>query len=161
MESIAFVLYRPPNRVKKYTAQPSGRQSQRARTETLHFGDTQPLARDRMKKGFYTIMSAQFFSSLADNALVRRRSGIAPHCLGSAEWQRAALVPMFALFYVVLAPFVGAFADAVPKGKVMFISNLIKVFGCLMMLFGTHPLMSLRRSSAWVPPPIRRRSTAS
>jgi MFS transporter, LPLT family, lysophospholipid transporter len=49
---------------------------------------------------------------------------------------------MFALFYVVLAPFVGAFADALPKGKVMFVSNAIKVVGCLMMLFGTHPLMS-------------------
>jgi MFS transporter, LPLT family, lysophospholipid transporter len=51
-------------------------------------------------------------------------------------------VPMFALFYVVLAPFVGAFADALPKGKVMFVSNAIKVVGCLMMLFGTHPLLS-------------------
>ena len=49
---------------------------------------------------------------------------------------------MFALFYVVLAPFVGAFADALPKGKVMFISNAIKVVGCLMMLFGSHPLMA-------------------
>jgi MFS family permease len=49
---------------------------------------------------------------------------------------------MFALFYVVLAPFVGAFADALPKGRVMFISNSIKVVGCLMMLFGSHPLLS-------------------
>jgi MFS family permease len=49
---------------------------------------------------------------------------------------------MFALFYVVLAPFVGAFADAYPKGKVMLASNSIKVIGCLMMLFGTHPLMA-------------------
>jgi LPLT family lysophospholipid transporter-like MFS transporter len=94
-----------------------------------------------MKKGFYTIMSAQFFSSLADNALFVAavellRTGGAP------EWQRAALVPMFALFYVILAPFVGAFADAVPKGKVMFVSNSIKVVGCLMMLFGTHPLLA-------------------
>jgi len=94
-----------------------------------------------MKKGFSTIMSAQFFSSLADNALFVAavellRTGGAP------EWQRAALIPMFALFYVLLAPFVGAFADALPKGKVMLISNTIKVVGCLMMLFGTHPLMS-------------------
>jgi MFS family permease len=94
-----------------------------------------------MKRGFYTIMSAQFFSSLADNALFVAavellRSGGAP------EWQRAALVPMFALFYVVLAPFVGAFADALPKGKVMFVSNAIKVVGCLTMLFGTHPLLA-------------------
>jgi LPLT family lysophospholipid transporter-like MFS transporter len=94
-----------------------------------------------MKRGFYTIMAAQFFSSLADNALFvvaveLLRTGGAP------KWQPAALVPMFALFYVVLAPFVGAFADARPKGQVMFVSNAIKVVGCLMMLFGSHPLMS-------------------
>jgi MFS family permease len=94
-----------------------------------------------MKKGFYTIMSAQFCSSLADNALLVAaiellRSSHAP------AWQVPALAPMFALFYVVLAPFVGAFADAVPKGKVMFYANSIKVVGCLMMLFGGHPLLS-------------------
>jgi MFS transporter, LPLT family, lysophospholipid transporter len=94
-----------------------------------------------MKKGFYTIMSAQFFSSLADNALLVAaiellRTSNAP------AWQIPALTPMFALFYVVLAPFVGAFADAVPKGTVMFYSNAIKVIGCLMMLFGAHPLLA-------------------
>jgi MFS transporter, LPLT family, lysophospholipid transporter len=94
-----------------------------------------------MKRGFYTIMSAQFFSSLADNALFVAAVELLKSS-GQAEWQRAALVPMFALFYVILAPFVGAFADAVPKGKVMFLSNLIKVVGCLMMLFGVHPLVS-------------------
>ncbi len=94
-----------------------------------------------MKKGFYTIMSAQFFSSLADNALFVAAVELI-RTSGGAEWQRAALVPMFALFYVVLAPFVGAFADALPKGRVMFVSNLIKVAGCLMMLFGTHPLLA-------------------
>jgi len=94
-----------------------------------------------MKRGFYTIMAAQFFSSLADNALfvvaveLLRQSG-------APSWQPAALVPMFALFYVVLAPYVGALADARPKGNVMFISNAIKVVGCLMMLFGSHPLLS-------------------
>jgi MFS family permease len=94
-----------------------------------------------MKRGFYTIMSAQFFSSLADNALFVAAVELL-RTSGAPEWQRAALVPMFALFYVVLAPFVGAFADALPKGKVMFVSNAIKVVGCLMMLFGTHPLMA-------------------
>jgi MFS family permease len=94
-----------------------------------------------MKKGFYTIMSAQFFSSLADNALFVAAVELLK-TTGAAEWQRAALVPMFALFYVVLAPFVGAFADAVPKGKVMFTSNAIKVVGCLLMLFGLHPLLA-------------------
>jgi len=94
-----------------------------------------------MKKGFYTIMSAQFFSSLADNALFVAAVELLKTS-GQLEWQRAALVPMFALFYVVLAPLVGAFADAVPKGKVMFVSNSIKVVGCLMMLFGSHPLLA-------------------
>ena len=92
-----------------------------------------------MKRGFYTIMLAQFFSSLADNALfvvavelLRAKNG--------PEWTRAALVPMFALFYVILAPFVGALADSRPKGQVMFASNAVKVLGCVMMLFGTYPL---------------------
>ena len=94
-----------------------------------------------MKKGFYTIMGAQFCSSLADNALLvaaieMLKSSDAP------AWQIPALTPMFALFYVVLAPFVGAFADAVPKGRVMFYANSIKVAGCLLMLFGSHPLLS-------------------
>ena len=94
-----------------------------------------------MKRGFFTIMSAQFFSSLADNALFVAAVELLG-ASGAPEWQRAALVPMFALFYVVLAPFVGAFADALPKGRVMFFSNAIKIVGCLMMLFGSHPLVA-------------------
>ena len=94
-----------------------------------------------MKKGFYTIMSAQFFSSLADNALLVAAIELLKSS-NSPDWQIPALAPMFALFYVLLAPFVGAFADAVPKGKVMFVSNSIKVVGCLMMLFGSHPLLA-------------------
>ena len=94
-----------------------------------------------MKKGFYTIMSAQFFSSLADNALLVAaiellRTSSAP------TWHVTALVPMFALFYVVLAPMVGAFADALPKGTVMLISNTIKIVGCVLMLFGLEPLFA-------------------
>lgn len=94
-----------------------------------------------MKKGFYTIMSAQFFSSLADNALLVAAIELLKSS-GAPAWHVPALTPMFALFYVVLAPFVGAFADAVPKGKVMFVSNAIKVVGCVMMLFGGHPLIA-------------------
>ncbi|WP_460532802.1 lysophospholipid transporter LplT [Chitinimonas naiadis] len=94
-----------------------------------------------MKRGFYTVMSAQFFSSLADNALFP--AAVAWLRLsGAAEWQSAALVPIFALFYVILAPFLGAFADALPKGRVMFWSNAIKLAGCVMMLVGVHPLLS-------------------
>jgi len=94
-----------------------------------------------MKKGFYTIMSAQFCSSLADNALLVTAIELLK-TTGAPAWEVPALTPMFALFYVILAPFVGAFADAVPKGRVMFVSNAIKVVGCLMMLLGAHPLLA-------------------
>ena len=94
-----------------------------------------------MKRGFYTLMSAQFFSSLADQALFVAAVELIKGG-GGAEWQRAALVPIFALFYVILAPWLGAFADAYPKRNVMLVSNAIKVIGCVMMLVGTHPLMA-------------------
>ena len=107
-------------------------------TRRLH---DQPASRDTMKKGFSTIMSAQFFSSLADNALLVAAIELLRMSKAPA-WQTPALAPMFALFYVILAPFVGAFADAVPKGRVMFISNSVKVAGCVLMLFGAHPLFA-------------------
>ena len=94
-----------------------------------------------MKKGFYTIMAAQFFSSLADNALLIAAIELL-RTSGAPAWHVPALTPMFALFYVILAPLVGAFADAVPKGTVMLISNTIKIVGCLLMLFGTNPLLA-------------------
>ena len=94
-----------------------------------------------MKRGFYTIMAAQFFSSLADNALFVAAVELLL-AEGAPDWQAAALVPMFAFFYVALAPWVGAFADSRPKGQVMLISNAIKIVGCLMMLFGSHPLLA-------------------
>ena len=113
-----------------------------------------------MKKGFYTIMAAQFFSSLADNALLVAAIELLRQSDAPA-WHIPALTPMFALFYVLLAPLVGAFADAVPKGTVMFISNAIKVAGCLIMLFGAHPLLARTASSASAPLPIHPPSTAS
>jgi MFS family permease len=94
-----------------------------------------------MKKGFSTIMSAQFFSSLADNALLVAAIELL-NSSAAPVWHVAALPSMFALFYVLLAPFVGAFADALPKGKVMFVANAVKVVGCMMMMFGTHPLLA-------------------
>jgi MFS family permease len=49
---------------------------------------------------------------------------------------------MLALFYVLLAPFLGAFADALPKGRVMLAANTVKMAGCLMMLAGVNPLVA-------------------
>ena len=92
-----------------------------------------------MSLGFYIIMAAQFFSSLADNALL-----VAAIALlfqnHSPTWLTPYLKFFFVVSYVFLAPWVGAFADRLPKGQVMLVSNAIKIVGCLMLLFGVNPL---------------------
>jgi len=87
-----------------------------------------------MKRGFYTIMAAQFFSSLADNALLIAAIAQLLELDGPA-WMVPLLKFFFTVSYVALAAFVGAFADAIPKGRVMFITNTIKIAGCAMMFF--------------------------
>jgi LPLT family lysophospholipid transporter-like MFS transporter len=87
-----------------------------------------------MRRGFYTIMAAQFFSSLADNALLIAAIAQLLELDGPA-WMVPLLKFFFTVSYVALAAFVGAFADAIPKGRVMFITNTIKVVGCVMMFF--------------------------
>jgi MFS family permease len=94
-----------------------------------------------MKRGFYTIMAAQFFSSLADNALLIAAIALLVE-LHAPDWMKPLLKLFFTISYVLLAPFVGAFADSMPKGRVMFITNTIKVFGCLLMFFTVHPLLA-------------------
>jgi LPLT family lysophospholipid transporter-like MFS transporter len=94
-----------------------------------------------MNRGFYTIMAAQFFSSLADNALLFVAIDLLIS-MNSPAWTTPLLKLSFVLFYVLLAAFVGAFADAFPKGRVMFIANLIKIFGCALIFAQVHPLLA-------------------
>ena len=86
-------------------------------------------------------MAAQFFSSLADNALLIAAIALLKD-LHAPNWMTPLLKLFFVLSYVVLAAFVGAFADSRPKGRVMFITNTIKVLGCITMLAGAHPLVA-------------------
>ncbi len=94
-----------------------------------------------MPFGFYIIMAAQFFSALADNALLIAAIAALREMQAPSEYEPL-LKTFFTVSYVFLAAFVGAFADSMPKGRVMFISNLIKITGCSMMFFGTHPLLA-------------------
>lgn len=95
-----------------------------------------------MERGFYTIMAAQFFSSLADNALL-----VVAIALLIDLHAPAYLTPMlkfvFVVFYVILAPFVGAFADSMPKGRVMFVSNTIKIAGCGLLFIAMNQYFAL------------------
>ena len=90
-------------------------------------------------KGFYFFLSAQFLSALADNALLFAAIAMLTR-LDAPTWHQPLLLQFFVFAYIALAPFVGAFADAKPKKQVMFISNGIKLIGCLAMLFGMPPL---------------------
>jgi MFS family permease len=92
-----------------------------------------------MNRGFYIIMAAQFFSALADNALLIAAIALLRD-MHAPQSQEPLLKLFFTVSYVLLAAFVGAFADSMPKWRVMFISNGIKVLGCAMMFFDAHPL---------------------
>jgi MFS family permease len=94
-----------------------------------------------MNRGFYTIMAAQFFSSLADSALIIVAIGLLT-AMKAPDSLTPLLKLSFVLFYVLLAPFAGAFADSMLKGRVMFIANFIKVAGCALLFFGVHPLVA-------------------
>ncbi|MGF6262907.1 LPLT family lysophospholipid transporter-like MFS transporter [Paraburkholderia youngii] len=94
-----------------------------------------------MKKGFHTIIAAQFISSLADNALLIAAIALLS-VMRSAAWVTPLLQIFFTISYVLLAPFVGAFADSMQKRQVMFISNALKASGCLMMILGVHPMIA-------------------
>ncbi|MBU3694136.1 MAG: lysophospholipid transporter LplT [Rhodocyclaceae bacterium] len=93
-----------------------------------------------MDRGFYTIMSAQFFSALADNALLIAAIALLRD-IGSPDSHEPLLKLAFTLSYVLLAAFVGAFADSMPKARVMLIANGIKIVGCVMIMAGLHPLV--------------------
>jgi MFS family permease len=92
-----------------------------------------------MHSGFYIILAAQFLSALADNALLFAAIAMLAQ-LHAPDWHTPLLQQFFVISYILLAPFVGPFADAFPKGRVMFVSNSIKFAGCLAMLFGMPPL---------------------
>ena len=94
-----------------------------------------------MAKGFYTFLIAQFLSAIADNALLFACIALLS-TLNAPEWHVPFLKETFVVSYIILAPFVGSFADALPKGRVMFISNGIKFFGCVLALLGVPPLFA-------------------
>lgn len=79
-------------------------------------------------------MIAQALSSVADNALLIAAIALIADLHGP-DWMVPMMKWWFALAYVVLAAFVGALADSLPKGRVMFITNAIKISGCALMFF--------------------------
>jgi len=93
-----------------------------------------------MNRIFYVVASSQFLSSLADNALLIASIALLVQ-MSEPSWFSPALKIFFVIPYVIFAPFVGAFADSRPKGQVMLVSNILKTGGCILIVFGLHPLL--------------------
>jgi MFS transporter, LPLT family, lysophospholipid transporter len=94
-----------------------------------------------MNRGFYIILAAQFFSALGDNTLLFAAIELLKD-RDAPTWQIPVLQQFFVLSFILLAPFVGPYSDSLPKGKIMFISNSIKIVGCLALSIGVHPLLA-------------------
>ncbi|CAA2109535.1 lysophospholipid transporter LplT [Variovorax paradoxus] len=95
----------------------------------------------RTARTLRAVVAAQFFSSLADNALLIVAIGLLAqrHAPG---WMTPALRLFFYLSYVLLAAFAGAVADAAPKGRVLMATNLVKLGGCALLLWHVQPLVA-------------------
>ncbi|MCV2365665.1 lysophospholipid transporter LplT [Paucibacter sp. DJ1R-11] len=92
-----------------------------------------------MPPGFHRLIAAQFASALADNALLIVTIALLVE-QGFPGWWAPLLKFGFTLSYVLLAPFVGPLADAVPKARLMAWMNGVKMVGVLGLLAGVHPM---------------------
>ncbi len=87
------------------------------------------------------VVLTQFLGALADNALLVISIALLME-RHTAAWTVPALRIVFYAASLVLAPLAGRFADAWPKGRVIFIGSLAKCIGCALLVFQLHPLMA-------------------
>lgn len=87
------------------------------------------------------VLSAQFLSAAADNALLFAAIGLIK-ANGFPDYFESMLQEFFAGAFILLAPFVGPLADAYAKGRVMLVANSIKFLGAGAMFLGLHPLLA-------------------
>ncbi|MCV2356744.1 lysophospholipid transporter LplT [Paucibacter sp. B2R-40] len=91
-----------------------------------------------MPTGFFLLLAAQFASALADNALLIVIIARLVE-LDLPGWWAPMLKFGFTISYVVLAPFVGPLADAIPKARLMAWMNGVKLLGIFGLALGLHP----------------------
>ena len=92
-----------------------------------------------MPTSFLLLLAAQFASALADNALLIVTIDLLRH-RAMPGWLAPLLKVAFTASYVLLAPFVGPLADAVPKARLMAWMNGVKIVGVVALLAGLHPV---------------------
>lgn len=95
-----------------------------------------------MNKQIYPLLIAQFLSAFADNAILFTVIAMVLQSTQLAPWYVPALQSVFLVAFVVLAPWVGAFADHHAKSRVLIIANLIKASGAGLLLLNIEPLLA-------------------
>lgn len=95
-----------------------------------------------MSKYIYPLLIAQFLSAFADNAILFTVIALVMQTAQPANWYVPALQSVFLVAFVLLAPWVGSFADQRPKSRVLVIANLIKAAGAVLLLLKVEPLIA-------------------
>lgn len=94
-----------------------------------------------LSRGMLAVLVAQFLSALADNALLFAAIALLK-AQQAPDWLPPLLQESFVVAFILLAPFVGPFADSLPKGRVMMVANGLKFAGSAAMLAGLNPLLA-------------------
>lgn len=95
-----------------------------------------------MKRDIALLLLAQFLSALADNAILFAAVAMVLQGLARGAWYIPALQAAFLVAFVLLAPWVGRWADRWPKAQVLSFANGIKAAGALALLAGLEPLLA-------------------
>ncbi|RAT12520.1 MULTISPECIES: lysophospholipid transporter LplT [Lonsdalea] len=93
-----------------------------------------------LSRGMIAVMAAQFFSAFGDNALLFATLALVKSLL-YPDWSQPFLQMGFVAAYILLAPFVGQFADSFSKGRVMMLANALKLAGALLICVGGNPFL--------------------
>lgn len=103
---------------------------------------SQPVITDKplLSRGMMAVLGAQFFSAFGDNALLFATLALIKQQL-YPDWSQPILQMAFVATYIILAPFVGQFADSFAKGRVMMVANGLKLAGALVICFGFNPFL--------------------
>lgn len=95
-----------------------------------------------MNKDIYRVLTTQFLTAFADNAVLFTAVTLVMQDMARGSWYIPALQAAFLIAFVLLAPWVGRFADARPKPRVLFGANIVKALGAGLLFMQVEPLIA-------------------
>jgi len=95
-----------------------------------------------LNRNVYKVLVAQFITAFADNAVLFTVITMVMTTGAMDSWYVPALQASFLVAFVVLAPWVGPFADSRSKPTVLTYANVIKAIGASLLLFEFEPLIA-------------------